>query len=168
MPVPELRASGDGGETWTATTPPCPATWSLQDAVRSDASTIVAVCESEGATGNAFKVLRRSTDVGRTWAKLADGTYPGTGMHLDIAADSTGWMWGDRSRLLETADSGATWTALDVADGDVRIVRDADAWGVGGGVILVWDPDREATLLLRTDVGRTWTELYAWPVTCCG
>ncbi|OGO57551.1 MAG: hypothetical protein A2V85_10190 [Chloroflexi bacterium RBG_16_72_14] len=42
--------------------------------------------------------------------------------------------------------------------------------GGGAGIVLVSDPDRQATLLLGTDDGHAWTELFAWPsgVTCCG
>jgi len=91
-------------------------------------------------------------------------------MGLALRSDATGWLWGARSPLLATRDGGRTWTALDVADGDVRIVQDADAWGGGAGVVLVWDGDRQETLLLRTNDGQAWTELFAWPtpVRCCG
>ena len=128
------------------------------------------MCESEGATGSSLKEIRRSKDGGRTWAKLADGPYGGTLMQMDVLSDGTGWLWGPRSHLLETTNGGVSWTPLDVADGEVRIVYGADAWGGGAGIILVWDPDRQATLLLRTDDGRTWTELYAWSTQppCCG
>lgn len=169
-PMPEVRLSNDGGETWTTVTSPCPATLRTQDVTRVDASTVVVVCESEGATGNASKALYRSTDAGRTWTKLADGPNSGTGTGLALRSDGTGWLWGARSPLLATRDGGRTWTDLGVADGNVRIVQDADAWGGGAGVVLVWDPDRQAMLLLRTADGSSWTELFAWPAvpSCCG
>jgi hypothetical protein len=115
------------------------------------------------------KELVRSTDFGMTWSKFAEGPYPGTGSSIDILADGTGWFWAPRSPLLVTRDGGSSWTALSVADGDVRIVSGADAWGGGAGVALVWDPDRQATLLLRTANGKTWTELTSFPaMPCCG
>ena len=91
-------------------------------------------------------------------------------MQMDVLADGTGWMWGPRSHLLATTDGGVTWTLLDVADGDVRIVYGADAWGLGAGVVLVWDPKRDQTLLLLVTGDGAWTELYAWPggMRCCG
>ena len=167
---PKLLLSDDDGESWTTTPSPCPASLHLAAVSRLDRTAIVALCESQGAGGGSNKELHRTSDAGVTWAKLADAPHSGTGMGLDVLADDTGWLWGPRSPLLATADGGLTWSALDVADGDVRIVQDADPWGAGAGVALVWDPDRQATLLLRTADSRAWTELFAWPsgVTCCG
>jgi photosystem II stability/assembly factor-like uncharacterized protein len=168
--APSLSLSGDGGESWRSVASPCRATGHLAAAARVDRSTIVVVCESQGAGGGSKKELFRSSDNAATWGRPVAGPEPGTGTGLDILADGTGWLWGDRSPLWTTDDGGETWSALDVADGDVRMVEDADAWGPGAGVVLVSDPDRQATLLLRTDDGRAWTELFAWPsgVTCCG
>ncbi|MEW6226069.1 MAG: hypothetical protein AB1627_15705 [Chloroflexota bacterium] len=167
---PKLLLSDDGGESWTTIPSPCPASRHLATVSRLDPTTIVALCESQGAGGGSNKELHRTSDAGVTWATPADAPHGGAGMGLDLLADDAGWLWGPRSPLLSTADGGLTWSALDVADGDVRIVQDADAWGGGVGVVLVSDPDRQATLLLRTDDGRAWTELFSWPsgVTCCG
>ncbi|MHB8892892.1 MAG: WD40/YVTN/BNR-like repeat-containing protein, partial [Candidatus Limnocylindrales bacterium] len=167
IPIPELRLM-DEGEVWSAVENPCPTTMQTQDVSRPDASTVVVLCEGQGATGNAKKELHRSTDGGRTWTKLADGPETGTLMHMDLRADGTGWMWGARSPLLATADGGVTWTPLGVADGDVRTVVDADYLGDGMGVALIQDPDREQTLLRRSGEGRPWTELSAFPDVCCG
>ena len=37
-------------------------------------------------------------------------------MHLDLASDGTGWMWGAQSPLLATADGGVTWAPMSIAD----------------------------------------------------
>ena len=73
-------------------------------------------------------------------------------------------MWGARSQLLRTTDGGATWQPLDLVDGDVRSVVDAEYLGEGAGLALVQDPDRAAVLLLETADGATWRELRAWPL----
>ncbi len=161
--APQIRLTEDGGRSWSAVASPCPPTMGPTDADRLDARTVLVLCEGQGATGGARKELDRSTDGGTAWTRLPDPPEPGTGMGMDVLADGTGWLWGARSPLLETSDGGATWSPLDVADGDVRIVLDADAWGGGAGVALVWDPDRQATLLLQTDDGQAWTELGAFP-----
>ena len=168
IPIPELRLM-DEGEVWSAVENPCPTTMQTQDVSRIDASTVVVLCEGQGATGNAKKELHRSMDGGQTWMSLADGPYPGTGMHMDLHADGTGWMWGGGSPLLATPDGGVTWTRLDVADGNMQTVNGADLLGGGAGLALVWDPARHAALLLHTQDQRTWTELFAFPgPPCCG
>jgi photosystem II stability/assembly factor-like uncharacterized protein len=83
------------------------------------------------------------------------------GQVLDEAA--AGWLWGSRSRLLATTDGGATWTPLGLVDDEARMVTAADAWAGGAGVTLVWDPDRQTTLLEHTSDGATWKELHAFP-----
>jgi len=147
----------------------------VSDAVRASASEALALCTGEGAGGGQFKQLFSTRSAGETWRMVAstdDGTMPvpGTGVHLDVSSDATGWLWGARTPLLATSDDGATWLPLDIADGDVRIVVGADAWNGGSGTVLVWDPDRDGTLLVRTDDGHAWTErhLFPRPVSCCG
>jgi hypothetical protein len=174
LPGPGIRVTEDGGDTWRAIPSPCGA-FDVVDAVRVTAAQVLALCAGEGGAGEAFKWLYRSDPAGDPWQLLAstdDGSMPisGTGIRIDVAEDQTGWLWGSRTPLLATTDGGATWRPLDVADGDVRIVRDADASGGGGGTILVWDPDRDGTLLLQTDDGKAWTQRYLFPspVRCCG
>ena len=87
-------------------------------------------------------------------------------MHLDLASDGTGWMWGDRSPLLATTDGGVTWTSLAVADPDLRLTIDADAWGLGAGVVLVHEQERTILLLVTGDGAAS--ETFSWPVYCCG
>ena len=163
LPVPQVWLTEDGGSSWSAVASPCPGTLRRQDIDRLDATTVVVLCESDGSFGGSSKLLYRSTDGGRTWTKLADGPSDGNQVAMDLAPDGTGWMWGARTPLLATSDGGLTWSPLDVSDGDRRVTLDGDAWGGGGGIALVWDADRQATLLLRTADGRTWTEQAAFP-----
>jgi hypothetical protein len=165
FPPRGLRLTRDGGTSWAILKDPCPATTSYATAVALDGEArLVVVCEGGGAGGGSNKTIWRSVgDVPGRWEKLADGPEPGTGMSMGLAPDGTGWLWGARSHLLATKDGGASWTSLTVADGDVRIVQGADAMGAGSGVVLVWDPDRRATLLLRTSDGKAWTEMHAYP-----
>ena len=83
---------------------------------------------------------------------------------FDLRPDGTGWLWGPRAPLSLTTDGGRTWDPLSVADGDVRIVAGANLYGPKKGGALIWDPGRQATLLLETtDGGSTWDEIYAFP-----
>jgi hypothetical protein len=159
-PTREIWLTGDG-VSWTPVGSPC-GLEQLQDVVRVTGSTVVALCEGQGAGGTSRKTLHRSEGAGQAWQAMPAPPDAGTGMHLDVSTDGTGWLWGPRSPMLATSDGGRTWSPLDVADGEVRIVLDADAWGAGAGVALVWDPERQATLLLRTDDGQAWTELSAF------
>jgi hypothetical protein len=161
--VAGLALTDDGGRSWRTVPGPCPGDLRVRDVDRLDATSVVVVCESDGSFGGSTKRLYRSTDAGRTWTRLADGPADGNQVAMDLAPDGTGWMWGARTSLLATSDGGVSWFPLDVSDGDRRVTLDADAWGGGGGIALVWDADRQATLLLRTADGRTWTEQAAFP-----
>jgi hypothetical protein len=87
----------------------------------------------------------------------------GTDIGIDIAADGSGLLWGNRTPVYVSASTGSTWSPTDVMDGDARIGWSGSALGGGVDVLLVWDPDRSAALLLRTlDGGRTWSELAAF------
>jgi photosystem II stability/assembly factor-like uncharacterized protein len=67
-------------------------------------------------------------------------------------------------------DGGGRWIANPIADGHARIARSGDAQPDGAVTLLVYDPGRNATLLLRTtDGGATWTELTSFrDLPCCG
>jgi hypothetical protein len=172
-----IRFSDDSGATWTSIPSPCPAAtpWLKSVAFRSEG--VEAVCESQGAGGTAHKVLMGADSPRSTWTPLHPLPEAGTSMGLATAPGPTsasspsesGLLWGARSPLLTTTDGGATWTAhRDVADGDVRIVAAANAWSIGG-VVAVGDPDRNATVLLTSTDGMTWTEMTSFmDVPCCG
>ncbi len=164
--VPDLRLTEDGGETWTTIASPCPSTLRRQDVSRVDSSTIVVLCEADNTDRISLKELHRSTDGGRTWSKPTYAPYEGTGMHMDLVADGTGWMWGTGSPLLATVDGGLSWAVPDVAEGDPRSVLVADAWGLGAGIRLVIDQDRFVLNLVTTDGAQA--ELDAFPIPCCG
>ncbi len=167
LPPRQIRRRYASTDSWATLKDPCGGQSSYATAISLDGqSNLVVVCEGQGATGSSRKTIWRSVgDVPGHWETLAAGPEPGTGMAMSLAPDGTGWLWGSRSHLLMTVDGGASWTqpAVSIADGDARIVFGADALGGGSGVTLVWDPDRPATLLLRTADGTTWTEMTAFP-----
>ena len=165
-PVPVIRLTEDGGETWGTVESPCRSILRLRDVARLAENTIVVLCEGEEASGLALKEIHRSDDGGVTWRKPSYAPYEGLTMHLDLASDGTGWMWGAQSPLLATADGGVTWAPVSIADGDVRTVIDANGWGLGAGVVLIRDQEH-ATLLLVTGDSAT-SEMSTWTLDCCG
>jgi hypothetical protein len=170
LPATGIQLSEDGGATWTSIASPCAGPMPTMTGISFDpARQLVVVCEGEGAGGTAQKVMLGTNDPPGAWVARVQLPARGTGMGLALAAGGFGLLWGNRSPLLITSDGGGTWTTTSVADGDVRIVRAADAWSNGGGVIVVWDPDRPATLLLTSADGRTWKEMTSFAdVPCCG
>jgi hypothetical protein len=171
-PPRSLWLSEDGGATWTTPTLPCESQSSYATSISFDqARRLVVLCEEGGATGSARKHLFRSDDPPTgTWTAMPDPPEAGTSMTLELTADGSGWLFGDRSPLLVTSDGGASWTAnAKVADGDARIVKAGQAWPSAGGLADVYDRDRSALLLLRTFDGSAWTELAEFPdPPCCG
>ncbi len=162
----DIRLSSDGGARWTKVASPCDLLNMGTVGLSFDATHHLAiVCEGEGATGSAKKMLQRAVDDPPTrWTTMPPLPEQGTGMQLDLTADGRGLAWGPRSPLLTTADGGASWTAhANVADGDARGVEDASAFVGGGGAALVWDPDRQAMLLLLSSDGTAWREVAVYP-----
>jgi photosystem II stability/assembly factor-like uncharacterized protein len=178
FPPTGIRVSDDNGATWSSIPNPCPAATPWLKSVAFRPTGLEAVCEGQGAGGTAHKVMMGADSPSSAWKPLHPLPEAGTSMGLATApgptsapsADGSGLLWGARSPLLATADGGATWTAhRDVADGDVRIVLAANAWSTGGGAVVVWDPDRQATLVLTSTDGVTWTEMTSFmDVPCCG
>lgn len=161
-----IRLTDDAGDTWTDVAAPCTGGEELVDAERTSALRMLVLCAGEPAGAQFPNTLYLSYDRGQTWTEVADtppvGGLPPSGDAIDFAGENEGWMWGPRSRLLSTMDGGRTWQPLDVVDGPVRTVIDASYLGGGAGLILVWDPDRAATLLLETTDGVTWSERRSW------
>jgi hypothetical protein len=164
FPPRSVAISSDAGQTWLTVDSPCPNLEATGIALDGEHRPVV-VCEGGAGTGEAPKTAFRATDTwAMDWTKLPAPPNAGTGFQLSLAADGTGLMWGPRSQLLITADSGSTWTPNAIADGNLRIVLDGSALPGGKALILVWDPDRNAILLLRTtNAGAKWTELVAFP-----
>lgn len=149
MPPMEMHLSRDGGGTWATLKDPCAPDKSATAATLDGQARIVVMCEGGGATGNALKTIWRSVgDVPGRWETIAEEPYEGTGLALDLASDGTGLMWGPRSPLLVTMDGGAHWASdPPVADGNARMVDGGSALVGDRGIVLVWDPDRQAIVL---------------------
>lgn len=165
-----LIMTTDGGTTWEPVPTQCPSRLFLVDAVSVGAKAIAELCVGGAGGGSQTKALLISDDAGRHWTVRStterEGGLPFTGTvsGFDLRPDGTGWLWGPRAPLYETEDGGQTWGPTSLADGDVRIVAGASLYGAKKGGVLVWDPDRQATLLLETiDGGSSWDEIYAFP-----
>ncbi len=181
VPTPTaIRLTRDAGATWTTIPSPCPATLPRLSAVAFGATGLLAVCEVDPMTGDTGKVLMALSDeTGVAWSVPAQLPQAGSDMGLSTIALASppdvprvaGILWGAGSPLLTTLDSGAHWTVRsDVADGVVRIVRSANAGTGQAMAALVWDADRNATLLLLSaDSAKTWRELTSFlGAPCCG
>jgi hypothetical protein len=172
LPIPQVSVTTDAGTTWTGVPNPCGAR-DLADVVATGQE-FLALCTGQGAGGGQRKVLLAAADPNGPWAVRSttdDDSLPldGTKIGIDIAGDGSGWLWGARIALYATDDAGRTWRALDVADGESRIVGAGAALDGGAGYILVGDGSRAETQLLWTGDGRTWERRYAWPdPPCCG
>jgi hypothetical protein len=174
-----IRITYDNGARWSHLDTPCTSPDArLTGIALNRGHTPLVICEGDSATGQADKRLFTYDGPSGGWVELAKPPAAGHDVRLSMAPFTSlallpplpGLLWGERSPLLTTSDGGVTWTAhRDVADGDVRVVQAGDAWAPGGGVILVYDPDRSARLLLVSTDGKTWTEITAFrELPCCG
>jgi len=104
----------------------------------------------------------RSTDGGTSWTPVltseADGTFPGVGDYLTIAAQGQRVYLGRRRGIVASEDDGATWHALNFPDGltalaSLAVTPDGTLWAGG----------REGIFFSR-DEGQTWYALKRLPV----
>ncbi len=165
-----LIMTGDGATNWEPVPTQCPPRLFLEDAVSLGPKTIAAMCVGSPGTGRQLKALLITDDAGRHWTVQSTTErngglpYMGTVGGFDLRPDGAGWFRGPRAPLYGTMDGGKTWDPSSVANGDLRIAAGAGLYGANQGGVLVWDPDRQATLLLETvDGGSSWDEIYAFP-----
>jgi photosystem II stability/assembly factor-like uncharacterized protein len=164
-----LLYTSDGGASWTGRTSPCPAGLSTVLSV-APGGALFAVCAGEPTAGAQAKSSAVSTDGGRTWSVHAPCANLNTceatlsqGYLGEVAATSasTAFVVGDRSPLLLTRDSGASWRALpDVGDvngepAQVAFFDPADGLVLGRANTNV----AAITIWHTADGGRNWTAL---------
>jgi hypothetical protein len=181
----ELRATTDGGTTWTARPSPCTAptppdttdgsTPGLFAVALTFPTRATAICGGEPGAGNQRKRAVGTWDGGTTWQLRAD-KLPGNSRELPDAGyvgsltgatDSrTFVLTGPRMGASISTASGSTWQALGLGDPSVRLVEAAWPLDASHIVALLWDPDRQATLLetMVSDAPITWSEVASWPV----
>ena len=172
FPIPVIQVTRDAGATWAEATNPC-GLLDLEALTLPSAGELLVLCGAQGAGGGQKKTLFVSGDLGGSWAKRASTTdslpVAGTKIGFDVAADGSGLWWGAGTPAMATNDSGRTWHALNVADGDVRIAGGGAALVGGAGYLIVGDGDRGASVLLLTLNGSSWDERMTWPdPPCCG
>jgi photosystem II stability/assembly factor-like uncharacterized protein len=172
IPIPAVRVTNDGGATWNPALNPC-GNLDLEDLAAASPTELLVLCGGQGAGGGQQKALFASADLGASWearASTDDGLpLPGTKIRIDIASDGTGLWWGAGTPVMATSDSGRTWRALDIADGEARIAGAGAALGGGSGYLLVGDGSRNASVLLWTADGAIWDERAVWlQPPCCG
>ena len=165
----------DGGATWTPAFSPCTG----RDRAVAFGSTTdgMAVCALTAGAGGELHAVLTTSDGGAHWTLRAStgglsGSpvvgklhYGGYVSGVVDAGDATAWMMGDRMAPLASSDGGRSWDALGLGDEAVDLV--SATWPLDGrhGYAVMWNPDRQASLLeLTADGGVHWQERSAWPV----
>lgn len=179
--VDRVLSTTDGGRTWTALpAAPCATIgWSVSISFVSRIHGWVG-CTGEGGAGMAAKGVAETTDGGRTWVLRARVTPPGDppavgaismADYLDgisMRPSGLGLAWEGRGGTMRTADGGGTWTPMPPGGSDAGPIP-AGGWAVTDRdwLILLWDPNVQATVLYAThDGGGTWqavSQVGTWP-----
>ncbi|HYF91609.1 MAG TPA: hypothetical protein VD969_05150 [Symbiobacteriaceae bacterium] len=115
-------------------------------------------CENLGTSS-----ITRTTDGGRTWKK-DNLAFLGQATALDFVDSRHGWLLADTAggtRILATADGGATWRIQYPAGSyaparAVAMVTDTTGFGLGA-------PGLEGAVLATHDGGRTWAQVGVIP-----
>ena len=168
----------DGGATWTRVRSPCADSpvRPLRALAFDSASMGLAVCAATLGAGGEFKSVLQTTDGGATWHVRASvgappipsvGSVPYFGYvrGLVVAHDGAAWLWGDRMVPVESGDAGITWQPLGIGIPDALLVTAAWPLDARDGFVLLWDPNRQSTLVeVTADDGRTWQERASLPI----
>jgi photosystem II stability/assembly factor-like uncharacterized protein len=169
----------DGGATWTPVASPCDGrdVGPLRTVAFRSPSDGMAVCALTAGAGGELHAVLTTSDDGGHWALQAStgghagspavGTLPYGGYvrGIVVAGDGTAWMAGDRMVPLASPDGGRSWHPLGLGDDAVDLV-DA-TWPLDGrhGYAVMWDADRQASLLeVTSDGGANWQVQSAWPI----
>jgi len=168
-PPTGIDVSSDGGATWRSILGPCSVGHATGIA---NPGMLEAVCQAgltSGGAGSDKALWGAPDDALPVWTQTVL-PESGTKVEISMAPGGTGVLWGAMTPPFLTSDGGGTWIASSIADGHTRIAKSGDAQPDGAITLLVWDPDRNATLLLRTtDGGATWPELTSFrDLPCCG
>ena len=166
-PPTGIDMSSDGGATWRSIPVPCSVGHATGIAL---GGTLDVVCQASAASDAlSDKALWVAQDDALTIWTQTVLPESGTKVEISMAPGGPGVLWGTTTPPFFT-DGGGTWIANSIADGNSRMAKSGDAQPDGTVTLLVYDPGRSATLLLRaTDGGATWTELTSFrDLPCCG
>jgi photosystem II stability/assembly factor-like uncharacterized protein len=164
-----LLLTADGGRTWTALpASPCREIgWPVSVSFVGRLHGWVGCAGMSGA-GEAPKGVAETTDGGRTWTVRARVTPPSSPVgsisisdYLDGIAmrpSGVGLAWEGLGGTLRTTDGGRTWTPMPPGGSGAGPIP-AGGWAITDRdwLILLWDPNAQATVLYATDDGgATW------------
>ena len=106
----ELAHTTDGGQTWRALDLPL---WGrVRGLCFTDARTGWVAAEDWGVDGDRPQgAVMATVDGGATWTRQA--TVAAVLQGVAVAADGTGWAWGEHGCVLRTVDGGGGWEVVD-------------------------------------------------------
>jgi photosystem II stability/assembly factor-like uncharacterized protein len=149
-----LLATEDGGATWQLRRRPSDDT--LRDIHFADPDNGWIVCERNvyaiQSTGEARSYLLKTSDGGRTWARveLQEKGQGATMLRVVFASRERGWAFGETGVVYATSDGGRTWARQRVPSERLLLggtfLDERTGWLVGAG----------ATFLYTQDGGETW------------
>ena len=144
----EVARTTDGGVTWTSADLPV---WGrVRGLSFADARTGWAAVEDWGIDGDRPQgSVLMTADGGVTW--VLQTAVPDALLGVHVAADGSGWAWGERGTALRTADGGATWERVEAGtDADLRaglVLPSGEVWLAGaGGAVLAGAPPAGAAV----------------------
>jgi photosystem II stability/assembly factor-like uncharacterized protein len=166
-PAGRIEITSDGGKTWRSINSQCKDPFSFGARVAaSDRNELWELCmgmPKVPAVGvspdSSDKVLFVSRDGGLTWAQMgtsqAGGKLPLTGSQLSLV--STGphelLLGTDKTPIFRTADSGATWTPVQISPSAgvmwLRFISPQIGWAM----------ESQGAIWSTTDGGASWTQL---------
>lgn len=149
----------DAGQTWTSGTVPGAEQLDFRSLAAFDARRAIVL--SAGSPARMFQ----TADAGATWREVYRNDDPGIFFDaLHVADESRGYALADpiagRFVLLETSDSGNTWTRLpgpDSMPGEGAFAASNSAPAVRGDLLWFGTGGSAARVFRSTDRGRTWS-----------